>query len=82
MEGVMVNCDVRNGTYSCSCPGTSGAGTISGQGGKTQSAKAFNAKYGSSLKLDCFLSQKPAFSKKKVINGFGVCVFGPKFNVL
>jgi len=40
--------------------------TISGQGrGKIQSAKAFNAKYGSSLKLNCFLSQKPLKKKKK-----------------
>jgi len=48
-----------------SSPSASGTGTISGQGGKIQSAKAFNAKYVSSLKLNSFLSQKPAFSKKK-----------------
>jgi len=45
--------------------------------GKIQSAKAFNAKYGSSLKLNCFLSQNQRSLKKKVITGFGVC-FWPK----
>jgi len=35
------------------------------RGGQDLSAKAFNAKYGSSLKPNCFLFQKPAFSKKK-----------------
>jgi len=57
----------------------SGAGTILGQGGKTESAKFRNAKQSSSLKLECFfLSQKQAFSKKKkVFAGLGVS-FCPK----
>jgi len=65
-----------------SLPGKACRELFQDRGGKIESAKAFNAKYGSSLKLNCFLSQKRSLKiKKKVTTGFGVR-FWPKFSDL
>jgi len=58
----------------------SGAGTISGQGGKTESAKLGNVKQSSPLKLKCFYPKNKRSLKKKrkkVFAGFGLS-FCPK----